>query len=584
VRAHGLCERDGRAVLNWFVRCVAYLVASLRQDVKTAKQLLARRYLCKVRSLSTSCASGYGMSAFSATRLMSACAMFISCTTPNRCPCLMSALHRVAICRNATTRRAASIHVSLSPPPRQYGARWAAHGRQTAAMRRAPWRQSRRRTLLPSSISSSGSPTTLPMQAGRAWATPPSLDPMSWQATPRPGGERYRRRQRGTAHNDTQASFRRPTHGPASAGFGLSGPHASPVSAAHVYGADGALCRCARQVHSLQQKPEQNGAEGEVLEFDASAGRWKVQLHREGLVLALNSTELNGAQLDRAQWRPRQGFCAPGSWQWAVGRHNRQRRTGPCTETSQPGPDQEARADGAAAYGAGGAERRAGAPGDKVKRAASGGRLAGIAALERAALALARDLRGAHPDKAGAIHSVLGMAYVSLGDFSKVIKYHTQRLAIAKEVGDRAGEGWAYANLGNAYKSLGDYAKAIKYHTQHLAIAREVGDRAGEGVAYRNLGNAYKSQGGFSKAIKYHTQDLAIAKEVGDRAGEGGAYGNLGAGHLYLNETKPSPTSKHTCLGNIAEACTRAVPCSAEHGWHPHPSRPGRLPGPYYWR
>ena len=88
---------------------------------------------------------------------------------------------------------------------------------------------------------------------------------------------------------------------------------------------------------------------------------------------------------------------------------------------------------------------------------------------------------------------------------------------MAKEVGDRAGEGRAYANLGCAYDSQGDYAKAIAYHTQDLAIAKEVGDRAGEGMAYGNLGIAYDSQGDYAKAIEYHTQDLAIAKEVGDR-------------------------------------------------------------------
>jgi tetratricopeptide (TPR) repeat protein len=55
-------------------------------------------------------------------------------------------------------------------------------------------------------------------------------------------------------------------------------------------------------------------------------------------------------------------------------------------------------------------------------------------------------------------------------------------------VGDRAGEGAAYGNLGNAYRSQGDYAKAIEYHTQRLAIAKEVDDRAGEGKAYGNLG------------------------------------------------------------------------------------------------
>jgi hypothetical protein len=61
----------------------------------------------------------------------------------------------------------------------------------------------------------------------------------------------------------------------------------------------------------------------------------------------------------------------------------------------------------------------------------------------------------------------------------------------------------------------------LEYHTQHLAIAKEVDDQAGEGMAYGNLGNAYHLHGdSSSKAIEYHTQDLAIAKEVGDRAGE----------------------------------------------------------------
>ena len=47
----------------------------------------------------------------------------------------------------------------------------------------------------------------------------------------------------------------------------------------------------------------------------------------------------------------------------------------------------------------------------------------GIAALEREAKALARDVRRAHPAAAGAIHSVLGNAYWSLGDFPRAIEY-----------------------------------------------------------------------------------------------------------------------------------------------------------------
>ena len=53
----------------------------------------------------------------------------------------------------------------------------------------------------------------------------------------------------------------------------------------------------------------------------------------------------------------------------------------------------------------------------------------------------------------------------------KRIEYHKQDLSIAIEVGDRAGQGFAYCNLGNAYQSLGQFQQAIEYHKQHLSIA-----------------------------------------------------------------------------------------------------------------
>ena len=60
-------------------------------------------------------------------------------------------------------------------------------------------------------------------------------------------------------------------------------------------------------------------------------------------------------------------------------------------------------------------------------------------------------------------------------------------MKIAKEIGDRAGEGRAYGNLGNAYWSLGVYRKAIEYHGTHLKIAVEIGDRAGERTVQGNF-------------------------------------------------------------------------------------------------
>ena len=136
----------------------------------------------------------------------------------------------------------------------------------------------------------------------------------------------------------------------------------------------------------------------------------------------------------------------------------------------------------------------------------------------------------------GRAYGNLGNAYRSLGDFQQAIEYHQKHLQISKEVGDRAGEGCAYGNLGNAYDSLGDFQQAIEYHQKHLQISKEVVDRAGEGRAYGNLGNAYRSLGDFQQAIEYHQKHLQISKEVGDRAGEGGAYGNLGNAYVSLGD------------------------------------------------
>jgi hypothetical protein len=91
------------------------------------------------------------------------------------------------------------------------------------------------------------------------------------------------------------------------------------------------------------------------------------------------------------------------------------------------------------------------------------------------------------------------------------IEYHTQSLAIAKEVGDRAGEGRAFANLGDAYQMLGDVDKAIKYRT----LAKEVGDRAGQDMAYANLRNLPHGQRAAYQLliVEHRTQQLKIAQE-----------------------------------------------------------------------
>ncbi|XP_068704865.1 G-protein-signaling modulator 2-like [Montipora foliosa] len=134
----------------------------------------------------------------------------------------------------------------------------------------------------------------------------------------------------------------------------------------------------------------------------------------------------------------------------------------------------------------------------------------------------------------------LGNAFHILGTFEQATEYYQKYLGIAKEVGDRAGEGSAYGSLGIAYHTLGNFQQAIEYFKQQLSITKEVGDRVAEGTGHGNLANAYQSLGDFRRAIEYSKQHLSIAKEVGDRAGEGNACGNLG--------------NAYGCLGNFRQA------------------------------
>jgi hypothetical protein len=84
-----------------------------------------------------------------------------NCISLNLCPCLTRSQHFAPICRSATRTRAGSPSVSPSHLPRPCGvSRWGALGLQAIAMR-AQLRSSRRRIMLLSSISLSGSPTIL---------------------------------------------------------------------------------------------------------------------------------------------------------------------------------------------------------------------------------------------------------------------------------------------------------------------------------------------------------------------------------------------------------------------------------------
>ena len=125
-----------------------------------------------------------------------------------------------------------------------------------------------------------------------------------------------------------------------------------------------------------------------------------------------------------------------------------------------------------------------------------------------------------------------------MGNFKTAINYHERHLEIAKELGNRSGEGRAYGNLGNEHRVLGNFKIAIDYFERALKITKEMGDRRNEGPAYSGLGTCYHSLGDIKMAIDYYERALKIAKELGEKGDEGRAYSNLGSAHFGLGDSK----------------------------------------------
>ncbi len=129
-----------------------------------------------------------------------------------------------------------------------------------------------------------------------------------------------------------------------------------------------------------------------------------------------------------------------------------------------------------------------------------------------------------------------GIEQLESGQAEKALQTLEQALSIARQNGDRTGEGEVRRNIGRVYYQLNDVTKAFDKFNQSLTIAREVKNRKGEGRSLSNLGIIYEKQNNLEKAIEHYQQGVKIAQEVGDRKGEGISQQNIG--WIYITQNK----------------------------------------------
>lgn len=151
--------------------------------------------------------------------------------------------------------------------------------------------------------------------------------------------------------------------------------------------------------------------------------------------------------------------------------------------------------------------------------------------------------------------SLLGNAYVDMGDVRKTVELCAQALSILREIGDRRGEGDVLCNWGSAYISLGEADEAIALYKEALPIFVEIGDRWGQGSALRGLGNVHAKLGELDPAIGFYEQQMATAIDIGDRRSEGNALCGLGSVYSIRGNARKA-----------VELCTRALRIFRELG------------------
>ena len=126
----------------------------------------------------------------------------------------------------------------------------------------------------------------------------------------------------------------------------------------------------------------------------------------------------------------------------------------------------------------------------------------------------------------------------SLSEFKKAIEFYQLALKIAKDTGNKDGEGSIYNNLGSAYNSLSDFQKAMEFNQVALRIAKDTENKCQEAAVYNNLGVVNQSLGDFNKAIELYELSLRIQKDIGMKNGGGPTYINLGDVYKRLGNSK----------------------------------------------
>lgn len=132
----------------------------------------------------------------------------------------------------------------------------------------------------------------------------------------------------------------------------------------------------------------------------------------------------------------------------------------------------------------------------------------------------------------------VGLAYYIKGDFTEVLNYWKQSLAIFEKMDFKLGISNLQNNLGAVYFSKGEDPQALEYYISSLKLAEEINDSSRIATAHVNIGAVYvNSPETYDKAIESYNKSLKISEKLKYEDGVGTNYMNIG--ELYLKKRQP---------------------------------------------
>ncbi|MGE5341555.1 MAG: tetratricopeptide repeat protein [Candidatus Omnitrophota bacterium] len=119
-----------------------------------------------------------------------------------------------------------------------------------------------------------------------------------------------------------------------------------------------------------------------------------------------------------------------------------------------------------------------------------------------------------------------------MGEIKQAWTYAEKSFRIAKKIGDKDGEAWAYLNLGEVKWLVGEYRSAAEYYARANKPLKQSGDMAGMARYNFCMAQLNMRLSNFSQALEYGINSAKLYEKIGDERGRADSNNVIAATHM----------------------------------------------------